>query len=218
VFTGIIEEIGRIAATTPLEGGRRLRVECSFAHELRVDESVAVDGACLTVVAAGGNAFEAVAVEETLTRTTLGGLKAGDAVNLERAVALGHRLDGHLVQGHVDGRGVVDAVREVADSRVVLIAYPPEYAAYLVEKGSVAVDGVSLTIAGLDEPAGTFAVAIIPHTLARTNAARWQPGAQVNLEYDLVGKYVLRARALADSTSGAGGADTDARSELPPDL
>jgi riboflavin synthase len=212
VFTGIIEETGLITAATALEGGRRLRVQCSFAGELRVDESVAVDGACLTVVAAGRDAFESVVVEETLVRTTLGGLQAGARVNLERAVPLGGRLDGHLVQGHVDARGKVDAVDEMADSVVIRIVYPTAYAAYLVEKGSVAVDGVSLTIAGLDAPAGTFAVAIIPHTLSRTNAARWQPGAEVNLEFDLVGKYVLRAQHLGDSTSGPSRSTADAGS------
>ena len=214
VFTGIIEETGRVEAVVSLAGARRLSIGCSFAGQLRVDESVAVDGACLTVVATGAAGFDSLVVEETLARTTLGALAAGDHVNLERAVPLGGRLDGHLVQGHVDTRGVVSAVEELAASRLVRIDYPASYAASLVEKGSVAVDGVSLTIARLDEPVGTFAVAVIPHTLSRTNAMRWQPGAEVNLEFDLVGKYVLRARLLGDSTSGAGASGADVRSDL----
>jgi riboflavin synthase len=213
VFTGIIEELGRVGDVVPLEGGRRLRVSCSFAAELEVDDSVAVDGACLTVVAAAPEAFEAVVVEETLARTTLGALGIGDTVNLERAVPLGGRLDGHLVQGHVDARGVVDAVDQLADSRVVRIKYSRAYAAYLVQKGSVAIDGVSLTVAELDEPTGTFAVAVIPHTLDRTTASKWRPGAHVNLEFDLVGKYVLRARSLDDISSGGGARSADARSD-----
>ncbi len=195
MFTGIVEEVGRVEAARRLAGGRRLRVACTFAAALRVDESVAVDGVCLTVVAQDDRAFEAVAVEETLAKTTLGRRSRGDGVNLERALRLGARLDGHLVQGHVDTTGEVAAVEALADSHVVRIAYPAAFAPYLIPKGSVAVDGVSLTVARLDEPEGTFEVAVIPHTWQKTTAARWAPGRAVNLEFDLVGKYVLRARA-----------------------
>jgi riboflavin synthase len=201
VFTGIIEATGHIESVETLDGARRVTVSCPFAAELRVDESVAVDGACLTVVEAGPAAFEAVVIEETLARTTLGGLRPGDTVNLERALQIGGRLDGHMVQGHVDGKGVVRGIEHLAGSRMVTVEYPAAYGAYLVEKGSVAVDGVSLTVARLDEPAGCFTVALIPHTMQRTNASRWQPGADVNLEFDLVGKYVARGRAVGDSTS-----------------
>ena len=198
MFTGIVEEKGTLEAVRLLEGGRRLRVACGFASELAVDESVAVDGVCLTVVACDAAGFEAVAVEETLDKTTLGGLAAGDGVNLERALRLGARLDGHLVQGHVDARGEVAHVETLADSHVVRIAYPAAFAPYLIPKGSIAVDGVSLTVARLDEPAGTFEVAVIPHTWEKTTASRWAPGRAVNLEFDAVGKYVLRARTLAE--------------------
>jgi riboflavin synthase len=208
VFTGIVEEVGKVDAVTPLDGGRRLRVGCSFAGALRVDESVAVDGVCLTVVAADGRGFEAVAVEETLDKTTLGRLAAGDGVNLERALRLGARLDGHLVQGHVDAPGEVASVEALADSHVVRVAYPAAFAPYLIPKGSVAVDGVSLTVARLDAPPGTFEVAVIPHTWQKTTAARWAPGRAVNLEFDLVGKYVLRAAGMGDraavTSAGAG--------------
>ena len=203
--------MARVAAVTPLTGGRRLRVACSFAAELAVDESVAVDGACLTVVARDDAAFEAVAVEETLSKTTLGRLTVGDAVNVERAVRLGGRLDGHLVQGHVDATGRVVAVEALADSHLVTVAYPREHADLVIPRGSVCVDGVSLTVARLDDrphgPEGAwpaFVLAIIPHTWDKTTAGLWQDGRDVNIEFDLVGKYVLRAAARrAGETAGA---------------
>lgn len=195
MFTGIIEEVGTIEAAAPLEGGRRLRVGCSFADALEVDESVAVDGVCLTVVARDERAFEAVAVEETLSKTALGARGVGDGVNLERALVLGSRLDGHLVQGHVDATGVIEGVEALADSHLVTVRYPADHADSLIPRGSIAVDGVSLTVARLDEPEGTFVLAIIPHTWTKTTASGWTPGAAVNLEFDLVGKYVLRSRS-----------------------
>lgn len=194
MFTGIIEEVGTVEAVTPLAGGRRLRIGCSFAAALRVDESVAVDGVCLTVVAQDGAAFEAVAVEETLSKTALGDRAPGDGVNLERALVMGARLDGHLVQGHVDTTGTVASVEALADSHLVRVRYPEAGAPYLIPRGSVCVDGISLTVARLDDVPGTFALAIIPHTWDKTTAGRWREGARVNLEFDLVGKYVLRAR------------------------
>lgn len=194
MFTGIIEEVGTVEAVTPLAGGRRLRVACSFAAALRVDESVAVDGVCLTVVAQDGAAFEAVAVEETLSKTALGDRAPGDGVNLERALVMGARLDGHLVQGHVDTTGTVASVEALADSHLVRVRYPEAGAPYLIPRGSVCVDGISLTVARLDDVPGTFVLAIIPHTWDKTTAGRWREGARVNLEFDFVGKYVLRAR------------------------
>ena len=204
MFTGIVEEVGQIEAVTPLAGGRRVRVACSFADELRVDESVAVDGACLTVVAHDAAGFEAVAVEETLAKTALGDRAEGDGVNLERALRLPARLDGHLVQGHVDATGTVEAVDALDDSHLVRIRYPERFADNLIPVGSVTVDGVSLTVARLDEPPGTFAVAVIPHTWQKTTAGRWRVGQAVNLEFDLVGKYVLRSSRRRDETAGQG--------------
>ena len=201
MFTGIVEEIGRIEAIEALEGGRRVRVGCSFAGDLRVDESVAVDGACLTVVAQDARGFEAVAVEETLRKTTLGEREPGDGVNLERAMLLGSRLDGHLVQGHVDARGEVVEIVPLADSHEVVVRYPEAFAPYLIPKGSVTVDGVSLTVAALDEPEGTLRLAIIPHTWSKTTAGLWREGQAVNLEFDLVGKYVVRGQGRAANTS-----------------
>ena len=201
MFTGIIEDVGRARAVTPLAGGRRFRLGCAFARELEVDESVAVDGVCLTVTARDAEAFEATAVEETLAKTTLGRLAAGDPVNLERAVRLGGRLDGHLVQGHVDTTGRVVAVEALADSHLVTIAYPAEHAGLVIPRGSICVDGISLTLARLDDrdaanPA--FALAIIPHTWQHTTAATWAPRRAVNLEFDMVGKYVLRSAQSRD--------------------
>lgn len=195
MFTGIVEETGRIDAVTELDGGRRLRVLTSFAGALRVDESVAVDGACLTVVAQDASGFEAVAVEETLRKTTLGERASGDAVNLERALVLGSRLDGHLVQGHVDARGEIVEIVPLADSHEVVVRYPEAFAPYLIPKGSITVDGISLTVAELDAPRGTLRLAIIPHTWDKTTAGLWREGQAVNLEFDLVGKYVVRGQA-----------------------
>lgn len=190
MFTGIIEDVGRIEDVRSLEGGRRFTIRSAFAHELEPDDSVAVNGACLTVVARDDRTFEVVAVEETLLKTTLGGLSEGDAVNLERAVSAAGRLDGHIVQGHVDSTGTIEAVEELADSRRVRIRYEPSFAPYLVPTGSVAVDGISLTVARLDNNA--FTVSIIPHTLEHTTARTWKPGLAVNLEFDVIGKYVAR--------------------------
>ncbi|HYE96378.1 MAG TPA: riboflavin synthase [Rubricoccaceae bacterium] len=195
MFTGIIEAVGRVASVTERASGRRLRVTCPFAAELRVDESVAVNGVCLTVVAQDAESFEAVAVEETLAKTSLGDLQKEDNVNLERALVLGARLDGHLVQGHVDATGTVEAVEALEGSHLVRVAYPEAFAPYLIPAGSVTLDGISLTVARLDEPPGTLAVAIIPHTWAHTTVRDWRPGRRVNLEFDLLGKYAVRALA-----------------------
>ena len=205
MFTGIVEAVGRVERVEPLTGAQRVRIAAPFAGALRVDESVATAGVCLTVVAHDDAAFEAVAVEETLAKTTLGRLAAGDRVNLERALAVGGRLDGHLVQGHVDAVGEVVSVDALADSHLVRIAYPDAFARLLIPRGSIAVDGISLTVARLDEPPGTFAVALIPHTWSHTTAAAWRPGRPVNLEFDLVGKYVVRGMGLDTLSADSGG-------------
>jgi riboflavin synthase len=202
MFTGIIEAVGRVARVEPKEGGRRLVLEAPFAAELRVDESVAVNGACLTVVAQGGQAFEADVVEETLAKTSLGALAEGDPVNLERALRMGARLDGHLVQGHVDATGEVASVEELADSWLVRVRYPEAFAPYLIPVGSVTLDGISLTVARLE--GDTLTVAIIPHTWRHTTVRTWAPGRRVNLEFDVIGKYVVRALEHGVG-AGAGG-------------
>ncbi len=198
MFTGIIEEVGALKAVEDLEGGRRFTIAAKMAPELRVDQSVAVNGVCMTVEGRADGAFRVTAVAETLRKTTLGGWGVGIKVNLERATTLGERLDGHLVQGHVDAPGRILAAEGAGADRLFTVAYPPAFGAHLIPVGSVAVDGVSLTVARLAEEA--FTVAIIPYTLAHTNAGDWAPGAAVNLEFDLIGKYVARwmeARAAA---------------------
>lgn len=191
MFTGIIENIGQVVRAENRNGGRRLMIEAAFAAELRVDESVCVNGACLTVTAHSDTTFSADVVTETLAKTSLGGFAAGDAVNLERAVRAGARLDGHLVQGHVDATGIVDSVQPLDDSWHVTVRFPERFAAYLIPVGSITIDGISLTVARLEERALT--VAVIPHTWVHTTASEWQPGRAVNLEFDLIGKYVVRA-------------------------
>ncbi|MFQ5571178.1 MAG: riboflavin synthase [Rhodothermales bacterium] len=189
MFTGIIEEVGHIAAVRDLGGGRRLTIEARMAPALRPDQSVAVNGACQTVVAVEGSTFEVVAVEETLRKTTLGTFQAGTPVNLERALQPTGRLDGHFVQGHVDATGVVTAVEKEPTSRLYRVRFDERFAPYLIPVGSVALDGVSLTVARLDERELT--VAIIPHTYEHTIISAWAPGTRVNMEFDMIGKYVV---------------------------
>ena len=207
MFTGIIEATGRVESVRPLGGtGRRLRIRAPFASDLRVDQSVAVNGVCQTVVAGDDDAFEVVAVEETLAKTTLGALAPGHPVNLERAVRMGDRLDGHLVQGHVDGTERVLAVEQMAASHLITFSLQPAFRPHVIPVGSIAVDGVSLTVARLHEE--SFSVAVIPHTFEHTNAAAWTVGVSVNVETDLIGKYVgrwLAARAGGETASTAGG-------------
>jgi riboflavin synthase len=189
VFTGLVEEGGTVAMVEPRDEGARLVIAATDVLEgLEVGDSVAVNGACLTAVAVAGDRFAVDAVAETLRRTTLGRLAVGDRVNLERPMRLGDRLDGHLVQGHVDGTGVVRDARAEGTSTVLEIAAPAALLRYVVEKGSIAVDGVSLTVAG--RGADAFTVALIPHTMAVTTLGPQAVGRGVNLEVDVVAKYV----------------------------
>lgn len=198
MFTGIIEEVGTVAAVDDLGGGRRLTVEATFTSELHPDQSIAVNGACQTVTRADKTTFDVVAIEETLRKTTLGSLEAGAPVNLERAMTPEKRFDGHFVQGHVDGTGTVVAVEKEVTDRLYTIRFDEAFASHLIPVGSVTVDGISLTVARLGED--TFTVAIIPHTYEHTNVPTWQEGAPVNLEFDLLGKYV--ARRLSTKIAG----------------
>jgi riboflavin synthase len=191
LFTGIVESVAEVVAKDSREAGARLTVEApTIAGELRLGDSVAVNGACLTVTDVAGDRVAFDAVRETLERTSLGGLSVGSRVNLERALRADGRLDGHIVQGHVDETGTVRelAVRE-NDTRL-FVAASPAFLDWLVEKGSVAVDGVALTIVGVGTDG--FDVALIPHTLAVTTLGGLAPGARVNLEADVLGKYVRR--------------------------
>jgi riboflavin synthase len=193
MFTGIVEGTGRVVtlAVAPGGAGARLEVEAPWpAGTLAAGDSVAVDGCCLTVAAATPTGFAADLVAETLRRTALGRLAAGDRVNLERPLALGGRLGGHLVQGHVDGVARVLERQAAGEGREVRVELPEALARYVVEKGSIAVDGVSLTVAGVGQ--GWFAVALVPHTLATTTLGERGPGDPVHLEVDVVAKYVER--------------------------
>ena len=200
MFTGIVEGTGTVAGLAAAADGSGARLEISapwLAGRLEVGESVAVNGCCVTVAAATAAGFAADLVAETLRRTALGRLEAGARVNLERPLALGGRLGGHLVQGHVDGVAKVLERTPVGDGEEVRVALPPELQRYVVEKGSVAVDGVSLTVAGVGP--GWFSVALVPHTLEVTTLGRRRPGDLVQLEVDVVAKYVERlVRPWAD--------------------
>jgi riboflavin synthase len=189
MFTGLVEERGVVAGVERREGSARLAVVAPRVRDgLAVGDSVAVNGACLTVVALSEDGFAVDCVAETLRRTALGALAPGDGVNLERALPVGGRLGGHIVQGHIDGVGTVAEAWADGDSTVLRIAAPPELLRYVVEKGSVAVDGVSLTVAERLED--SFTVALIPHTMAETTLGPAALGRTVNLEVDLLAKYV----------------------------
>ena len=192
MFTGIVEELGEIVAVERLADAARLTVRGPrVTAEARHGDSVAVNGVCLTVTGATDKTFTADVMAETLRRTGLGALGPGSPVNLERPVPLGGRLGGHLVQGHVDGTGVILSRSPGEHWDVVRIALPPGLARYVVHKGSVTVDGVSLTVSGLGRTDGPwFEVSLIPATLELTTLGRLQPGSQVNLEVDVIAKYV----------------------------
>lgn len=192
MFTGIVQAIGRIAAITPKDGDVCLDIDATGLPSagLKAGDSVAVNGCCLTVVAVRGSSFSADVSQETLTLTTLGGLAAGSPVNLESALTLATPLGGHLVIGHVDGVGRVDSRREDARSVRFEIEAPTELARYIARKGSVCVDGVSLTVNAVH--GSMFDVNIIPHTLAHTILKDWQRGTRVNLEVDLLARYLER--------------------------
>jgi riboflavin synthase len=192
VFTGIVERKGRITRLEPVAGRVELEVEigADLAAEVRIGDSIALSGTCLTVVAVRGGSARFQLVPESLRMTSLGARKVGAELNVERAMRADARLDGHIVQGHVDGVGTVREVRADGDDRMVRIDCAPELAVQLVAKGSIAVEGVSLTAVAPDE--NGFFVALIPHTRAVTTLGALEPGQPVNLELDVLGKYVFR--------------------------
>ncbi|MFB6173350.1 MAG: riboflavin synthase [Halobacteriales archaeon] len=190
MFTGIVEGTGEVRDVRAGPDGRRLRIGAPFTPDLADGDSVSVGGACLTVEATGDGAFEVFLAEETVARTHLGDLAVGDPVNLERALPADGRFDGHIVQGHVDATTEVTAVTEVGEDWRYEFALPAGHEEYVVEKGSIALDGVSLTVA--DRGDGTFSVAIIPETYERTTFSILSPGDPVNVEIDVLAKYVER--------------------------
>jgi riboflavin synthase len=188
MFTGLVAGTGVIESLERGVDGVRLRVRADLAGELARGDSIAVNGVCLTAVDPDDQGFSADVMEETLRRSSLGPLAEGDEVNLELPLRAGDRLGGHMVQGHVDGTGSVEAVREDGFARVVRIGAPSGLLRYVVEKGSIAVDGVSLTVSGVDGDG--FEVSLIPETLERTTLGEAAPGRVVNLEVDVLAKYV----------------------------
>jgi riboflavin synthase len=188
VFTGIVQELGHVAAVERSGEGLRLRIDAGLAGELAAGDSVAVSGVCLTAVDPAGGTFTADLSPETVARSSLGSLAPGDRVNLELPLRPADRMGGHIVQGHVDGVGMMEAVSDGHNVREVRFSAPAELLRYVVEKGSVTVDGVSLTVTAVDD--GGFSVSLIPETLARTTLGAGGPGRPVNLEVDVIAKHV----------------------------
>ena len=206
MFTGIIEELGEVVAVEDLPGAARFRLRGPVVTDgVRYGESIAVNGVCLTVVDTGGGEFTADVIAETLNRSSLGALTVGSRVNLERPMALGGRLDGHLVQGHVDGTGTIT---ERTDDGTVAVRLPPELSKYIVEKGSITVDGVSLTVVEAGDE--HFTISLIPTTLGMTTLGIKQAGDPVNLEVDILAKYVERLLGHNGRTRGSASGDEQA--------
>jgi riboflavin synthase len=198
MFTGLVEAVGELVERKPTRGGFRLRVASPLAGELSPGDSLAVNGVCLTVVLAEAGEIHADIGPETVRVTTLGTLAHGSRLNLERPLRIDGRLGGHFVQGHVDAIGGVEELRPDADFHWLTVSYPSQLAPFLVHKGSIAVDGISLTIARLG--ADRFDVQVVPYTMTHTNLGRINLRDRVNLEADMVGKYVVRAAEVAGLT------------------
>lgn len=194
MFTGIIETLGIVKEIQKDGGNLHLTISSDITKELKIDQSVAHNGVCLTVVAIDNDNYTVTAIKETIDKTTLGEWQVGDLVNLERAMKLGDRLDGHIVQGHVDQTGVCKSVAEANGSWYFSFEYDSKLNNITIEKGSITVNGVSLTVVN-SQPNG-FTVAIIPYTFEHTNFKTFKVGSKINLEFDVVGKYVARLHAL----------------------
>jgi riboflavin synthase len=201
MFTGLIEYVGTVAALDPIEGGFRFRIDTDLAAELKAGDSVAVNGVCLTVTARTATRFETEIGPETARVTTLGACVAGTIVNLERPMRPDGHMGGHFVLGHVDATGVLTEVRSDGEFFWIRVSFDPSFSAYFIPKGSVAVDGISLTIATLHER--DFEVQLIPFTWEHTNLRVLRVGDRVNLEVDVIGKYVVRVAQLSGAWSGA---------------
>jgi len=209
VFSGIVERVGTIERRAEGDSGVRFHVRAGFDPGPAPGASIAVNGVCLTVERASEGAFDVVAVAETLRRTNLGALAEGGRVNLERALRVGDEIGGHWVQGHVDGLGTVTTLENRPDDVRVGIDVPAPLRRYVAEKGSITVDGISLTVAAWEEP--RLVVALIPYTLEQTTASAWRPGTRVNLEVDVVARYLDRLLAArAGEAEGAAAPRTEA--------
>lgn len=190
MFSGIIETTARVVAIREEQGNRHIELECPFTQELKIDQSIAHNGVCLTVVSIDGPRYTVTAIHETLIKSNLGLLKEGDWVNIERSMRPDALLDGHIVQGHVDQTATCTAITEADGSWYFTFEYDPSTGNITVEKGSIAVNGVSLTVVNSRE--GSFQVAIIPYTYEHTNFHTFKVGTVVNLEFDIVGKYIAK--------------------------
>lgn len=193
MFTGIIEQLGEVLAVETEQDNVHISLRSAFTHELKIDQSVAHDGVCLTVVRIDGDSYVVTAIQETLKRTNLNSWKKGTKVNLERCMQLNGRLDGHIVQGHVDTTGICTAIEDQGGSWKYVFSYAAQHVT--VEKGSVTINGVSLTV--VDSSDDSFSVCIIPYTHEHTNFHQLRVGDSVNLEFDIIGKYVARLMAKA---------------------
>src|SRR5471030_2949523 len=200
MFTGLVEGVGEIVERKATSGGFRLRIGTPLAPELKPGDSLAVNGVCLTVILAERDEIHADVGTETVRVTTLGSIEPGSVVNLERPLRADQRFGGHFVQGHVDAIGHVEEIRQDAEFNWLTVSFPPGLAPLLVRKGSIAVDGISLTVAGLG--ADRFDIMVVPFTMQHTNLGRIRIHDRVNLECDMVGKYVVRAAELAGATLG----------------
>lgn len=190
MFTGIIETVGKVEEIRLKGSNKEFTISSSISNELKVDQSLAHNGVCLTVTAIGNGQHLVTAIDETLFRSNLGALKIGESINLERAMSGLSRFDGHLVQGHVDTMGVVKSVQDKDGSWIFTFSFPEENKHLLVDKGSVCINGVSLTV--INPSSNTFQVAIIPYTFENTSFNKLQEGDSVNLEFDILGKYIAR--------------------------
>ncbi len=194
MFTGIIETLGIVNGLTKQDGNLHITVSCPLTSELKIDQSVAHNGVCLTVVSIENNNYTVTAIQETIDKTNVGDWKEGDYINLERAMKLGDRLDGHIVQGHVDQTGICKAIEETNGSWLYTFSYEASLNNITIEKGSITVNGVSLTV--VNSLVNEFSVAIIPYTYEHTNFKTFSVGTKVNLEFDVIGKYVARLNSL----------------------
>lgn len=190
MFTGIVSEVGTVSSIKEIQGGRELEIECTFAAKTHKDESIAVNGVCLTVVSFNETSFRVQCVGETLRKTGLGKLKEDSKVNLERSLTLDKGIEGHLVQGHVDTTGTITSIIQDGADLLVTIQYPDQFRDLIVGRGSIAIDGISLTVARNED--SRFTVAIIPYTWEHTNLKERAEGDSVNLEFDMFGKYIIQ--------------------------
>jgi riboflavin synthase len=195
MFTGIIETLSKITSLRAEGENIHITIKSSITNELKIDQSVAHNGVCLTVVNIEGNTYTVTAIKETLGKTNIGSWEVGDIVNIERAMKLGARLDGHIVQGHVDEIGHCTAIEEVGGSWYFTFAYTSTQGNVTIEKGSITINGVSLTV--VNSKKSEFSVAIIPYTYEHTNFSTFKIGTKVNLEFDVIGKYVKRLMGLS---------------------